>query len=722
MTQVNLLVNIQLFVIVVLIGLGGFVLLKRPKHLPAQLLALLCLLTTTWVCLDIGTTLSENALDLDSSLLFRNASKVCTTHLVAVFVFFSWFFPDQYITFKKWKMGFLLLASLSFSILAFSPWDIRSAKLLNNQLQIQYGLSHYLYSVYIMLGGTYAIATLWQRFQDTSSYLIRTQLKHVLLGLGITFILSTIFSVILPTFFGFYDYFFIGTLAPLVGFSSMTYAIVRHRAMDIQTAVHYTLSWLLVTSLILLPIHWLIFFSRAWLSKLSNPMLSLIATCLFWTFFSYVRKVQPFIDRLFHRDFHRMQAGVEEVITNVSSLQSFSQLSTEVENTIREYLHLPNSILLVRSLEGDFARMDRLTQFTDQPISISEYDPFIEWLSCPHLNELDPVIFSLEDILEQTTDKNVIVAAKAYFNQMKVQLCLPLVHKRIPTEIMLNTTQSTELIATLNFRQEWLKPRQLELVLRLRGAITMSIENAYLHQLQLRSRQSQTTSELISAVSGALAHSIKNPLGLLDANIDLLKSSLDQHSDKNVDSALKSISQQVSRIDHIIRQIRNADIIQPDLQRCKLSEILREALNETERLYPDQFVNAKIDDTAEILADRVQLRLAFVNLLTNAFQSLEDKSSVNQTQITSSALPSSLGISVEMYSDNYKIEICDNGPGMTTELIEKVMNQPFVTRKQNGTGLGLWTAKKIIDSHSGSLKLTSKLNVGTTATVTLPLA
>ena len=722
MTQVNLLVNIQLLVIVVLIGLGGFVLLKRPKHLPAQLLALLCLLTTAWICLDIGTTLSENALDLDSSIFFRNASKVCTTHLVAVFVIFSWFFPDQYITFKKWKMGVLLLTSFSFSILAFTPWDVRSAKLLNNQLQIQYGLSHYLYSVYIMLGGTYAIATLWQRFQDTSSYLIRTQLKHVLLGLGITFILSTIFSVILPTFYGFYDYFFIGTLEPLVGFSNMAYAIVRHRAMDIQTAVHYTLSWLLVTSLLLLPIHWLFFFSRTWLSTLSNPMLSFVATGLFWTFFFYVRKVQPFIDRLFHRDFHRMQAGIEEVITNVSSLQSFSQLSTEVENTIRDYLHLPNSILLVRNLEGDFTRIDRLTKFTDQPTSISEYDPFIEWLSRSHLNESDSAIFSLEDILKQTTDDRVIVAAKDYFNQMKVQLCMPLVHKRIPTEVILNTAQSTELIATLNFRQEWLKPRQLELVLRLRTAITMSIENAYLHQLQLRSRQSQTASELISAVSGALAHSIKNPLGLLDANIDLLKSSLDQNEDKNVDSALNSISQQVSRIDHIIRQIRNADIIQPDLQRCKLSEILREALNETERLYPNQFVNTKIDDTAEILADRVQLRLAFVNLLTNALQSLENKNSVHQKKIASGTLSGSLHVSVEKYSDNYKIEIRDNGSGMTTELIEKVMNQPFVTRKQNGTGLGLWTAKKIIDSHSGGLKLTSKLNVGTTVTVTLPPA
>ena len=722
MTQVNLLVNIQLLVIVVLIGLGGFVLLKRPKHLPAQLLALLCLLTTAWICLDIGTTLSENALDLDSSIFFRNASKVCTTHLVAVFVIFSWFFPDQYITFKKWKMGVLLITSFSFSILAFTPWDVRSAKLLNNQLQIQYGLSHYLYSVYIMLGGTYAIATLWQRFQDTSSYLIRTQLKHVLLGLGITFILSTIFSVILPTFFGFYDYFFIGTLAPLVGFSNMAYAIVRHRAMDIQTAVHYTLSWLLVTSLLLLPIHWIFFFSRTWLSTLSNPMLSFVATGLFWTFFFYVRKVQPFIDRLFHRDFHRMQAGIEEVITNVSSLQSFSQLSTEVENTIRDYLHLPNSILLVRNLEGDFTRIDRLTRLTDQPTSISEYDPFIEWLSRSHLNESDSAIFSLEDILKQTTDDSVIVAAKDYFHQMEVRLCMPLVHKRIPTEVILNTAQSTELIATLNFRQEWLKPRQLELVLRLRAAITMSIENAYLHQLQLRSRQSQTASELISAVSGALAHSIKNPLGLLDANIDLLKSSLDQNEDKNVDSALNSISQQVSRIDHTIRQIRNADIIQPDLQRCKLSEILREALNETERLYPNQFVNTKIDDTAEILADRVQLRLAFVNLLTNALQSLENKSAVHQKKIASSTLSGFLCVSVEKYSDNYKIEIRDNGSGMTTELIEKVMNQPFVTRKQNGTGLGLWTAKKIIDSHSGGLKLTSKLNVGTTVTVTLPPA
>ena len=127
---------------------------------------------------------------------------------------------------------------------------------------------------------------------------------------------------------------------------------------------------------------------------------------------------------------------------------------------------------------------------------------------------------------------------------------------------------------------------------------------------------------------------------------------------------------------------------------------MREALNETERLYPDQFINTKIDDTAEILADRVQLRLAFVNLLTNALQSLENKNSVHQKKIASSTLSGSLHVSVEKYSDNYKIEIRDNGSGMTTELIEKVMNQPFVTRKQNGTGLGLWTAKKIIDSHS----------------------
>ena len=55
---------LQTVVVVTLISLGLFVLVKRPRHRPAQLLTLMCLLTTGWILLDIGTTMGEQAENL----------------------------------------------------------------------------------------------------------------------------------------------------------------------------------------------------------------------------------------------------------------------------------------------------------------------------------------------------------------------------------------------------------------------------------------------------------------------------------------------------------------------------------------------------------------------------------------------------------------------------------------------------------------------------------
>ena len=89
----------------------------------------------------------------------------------------------------------------------------------------------------------------------------------------------------------------------------------------------------------------------------------------------------------------------------------------------------------------------------------------------------------------------------------------------------------------------------------------MEIYNAYLHQSQLRSQENQVQAELISTAASALAHSIKNPLGLLDANMDLLKSNLAATHHQDVSFSLEDMmSQQVYRIENIVQQIRNAHI------------------------------------------------------------------------------------------------------------------------------------------------------------------
>jgi len=66
------------------------------------------------------------------------------------------------------------------------------------------------------------------------------------------------------------------------------------------------------------------------------------------------------------------------------------------------------------------------------------------------------------------------------------------------------------------------------------------------------------------------------------------------------------------------------------------------------------------------------------------------------------------------------VEIKDNGSGIDAEDMPHIFN-PFFTRKNYGTGLGLSLVKKIIDIHQGTVDISSKKNEGTKVLVILPL-
>ena len=65
------------------------------------------------------------------------------------------------------------------------------------------------------------------------------------------------------------------------------------------------------------------------------------------------------------------------------------------------------------------------------------------------------------------------------------------------------------------------------------------------------------------------------------------------------------------------------------------------------------------------------------------------------------------------------IDIEDNGPGIPDELKIKIF-EPLFTTKQTGTGLGLASCKTIVDSHHGTISLTSTMGKGTTFSIEIP--
>ena len=107
----------------------------------------------------------------------------------------------------------------------------------------------------------------------------------------------------------------------------------------------------------------------------------------------------------------------------------------------------------------------------------------------------------------------------------------------------------------------------------------------------------------------------------------------------------------------------------------------------------------------KIKGDRQFLNMAFKNLLTNASEAIEGHGSICiETQC----------------NDNLIIKISDTGTGIEEERINSIF-RPFFSMKNTGHGLGLAMVKKAIIAHQGDIKVESKLGVGTTFIISLPL-
>ena len=112
-------------------------------------------------------------------------------------------------------------------------------------------------------------------------------------------------------------------------------------------------------------------------------------------------------------------------------------------------------------------------------------------------------------------------------------------------------------------------------------------------------------------------------------------------------------------------------------------------------------------DIPMIVCEENQLKQVFINILKNSIE----------------AMPTGGTIDVKVkVKEKDKVSICfiDQGSGIPEDRIP-TLGEPFYTTKEKGTGLGLMTSYKIIESHDGELRISSKINEGTMVEVILPM-
>ena len=217
--------------------------------------------------------------------------------------------------------------------------------------------------------------------------------------------------------------------------------------------------------------------------------------------------------------------------------------------------------------------------------------------------------------------------------------------------------------------------------------------------------------ERIAALGRAaaqVAHEVKNPLsGLLLYTLHL-KSTATNFSESEIlllDKIVNTINHLNSRVEQILGFARPVNLTrhERDLNRIvtDILELLRPQLtaNKVEvRLSLAQ-------EGARTMIDEASMRGALMNVMLNAVE----------------AMPGGgvLSISVEQTDETRQLEISDTGSGIGEEQAKKIF-EPFYTTKEQGLGLGMPYAKKIIDQHAGAISLSSQLGVGTTIRIVLP--
>lgn len=219
---------------------------------------------------------------------------------------------------------------------------------------------------------------------------------------------------------------------------------------------------------------------------------------------------------------------------------------------------------------------------------------------------------------------------------------------------------------------------------------------------------------LLGQLSAGVAHEIRNPLAAVNLNLQILKRNID---DQNPEfSYVKTALQGVERISRIVEVTLNfSRPAVPDIQGLNINALLPATLDLVSSMLKrkDISIDMKLEDKLpKVPADAKQMQQVFINLITNAADSIESKGTIKIKTYTEKPTHHSEGEFVV-------VSITDNGCGIPPEDLTKIFN-PFFTRKADGTGLGLPITQRILHNHNGIIDIESKTGKGTTFYVKLP--
>lgn len=230
---------------------------------------------------------------------------------------------------------------------------------------------------------------------------------------------------------------------------------------------------------------------------------------------------------------------------------------------------------------------------------------------------------------------------------------------------------------------------------------------------QLEETQAQLVrSEKLATVgqlTASIAHEVNNPIAVIQGNLDLLRELLPGDAAQRVGAELKLIDAQIERMRLIVTQL--LQFARPSeyagyVESVATAPVVADCLVLVNHLLATTRIDVQRDlqATRPVAINRQELQQVLVNLLVNAIHAM--------------AGGGTLRLATRDSAEGVEIEVADSGPGLAPEMLAHLF-QPFVTGKKDGTGLGLWISRGIVERYGGDIVAANRDGGGAAFTVRL---
>ena len=673
-----------------------FVFLKGTKKPLNQAYSLTTLLAGIWTSLPfvLSITKDENLSIFSARIIYFFASFLPTS---------GYYLMNVLLEEETKKIRFLIFLSLCFAFLSLTSLNIKSVIKFAPCFTVKPGIFYILFVIFfisVFLEIMFKIFKVTKKlYGSRRNQLIYTNLAYLTGGVGAVLHFVSAYTSMEP-----FPHDIFVAIFPFI----LTYAILKHRLMDIRLAITYTTIFIITYIFVLgIPFVFLTI-AKSWLIRIYGLNWWVIPLSLFVLLaiigpFVYIYLQKKAENVLLYRQ-KVYQDVLKQAAKQLTTIHNLKKLLNLIVHTITKVAKISYAAIFLYDEEKDCFILKAQRNLKEKIDYIEKDENLISLIK----EQKTPLFY--EEIKDKINKKIEV---------LKPVLIVPgILRDKIIGFLILGEKTTKE-----DFSQEDIDTFSL-----LANEATLAIENAILYE-SMEEEINRKTKELletqrqliqleklatVGTLAGGVAHEINNPLTAILTNAQILLSTCD-NLDEDEKESLQLIEEAAKRCKVIVQKLMlyAKKPKEEEFKEVDLLNVIKNVLSLIGYQLNQENININInakEKEYKVLGNQNELEQVFTNLILNA------KDAIKQIKKFGN-------INIYLSKDKNKIvaEVEDDGVGIPKEIIPKIFD-PFFTTKDvgKGTGLGLSICQAIIERHKGKIFVESEPNKGTKFTIEFP--